>query len=99
MLFDKGIDRQGEELKGYIQEAKKAKLAWDSAQNFFNHVSDPDLVDFAIYDIEASKRKYIYLMKKIRELAPQYAQQDERPKAEKNIFLPKALEKQKTVVK
>ena len=32
-------------------------------ENYFNFATDPDLVDFAIYEIEASKRKYAYLLK------------------------------------
>jgi hypothetical protein len=54
------------EVQEYMQQAKKAKSDWEAAQNFFNNVSDPDLIDFAIYDLEASRRKYLYLMKKIR---------------------------------
>lgn len=36
-------------------------------ENYFNHATDPDLVDFAIYDIEASRRKYAYLLKLAKE--------------------------------
>ena len=35
-------------------------------ENFFNNVNDPDLVDYAIYDVEAARRKYQYLLKKAR---------------------------------
>ncbi|NMD42185.1 MAG: DUF2508 family protein [Firmicutes bacterium] len=44
-----------------------ARLEWRSARNRFNQISDPDLIDHAIYDLEAAERRYIYLLKKARE--------------------------------
>ena len=54
------------EMMAYILEAQKAKLEWEAAENFFDNIDDPDLIDYAIYDMEAAKRKYVYLMKKAR---------------------------------
>ncbi len=48
-------------------EAKEALLKWKSAEKFLNEVSDPALVDFAIYRLEAVRRKYIYLLRLIRQ--------------------------------
>lgn len=39
-----------------------AHRQWMEKEDYFRCVSDSDLVDFAIYDMEASKRKYIYLL-------------------------------------
>ena len=47
-------------------DIKKALEDWQAAQNYFENVSDPDLIDFAIYDLEAAKRKYTYMLKKMR---------------------------------
>lgn len=47
-------------------DVKRALEDWQAAQNYFENVSDPDLIDFAIYDLEAAKRKYMYMLKKIR---------------------------------
>ena len=33
----------------------------------FDNVDDPDLVDFAIYDMQAARKKYVYMLKKARE--------------------------------
>lgn len=57
---------ENENLLAYALEARKAKQEWEAAQNFFNNVSDPELLDYAIYDIEAAKRKYQYLIRKAR---------------------------------
>ncbi|MGI6168659.1 MAG: DUF2508 family protein [Christensenellales bacterium] len=58
--------QKNQELQEYIREAYQAKREWEAAQNFFNNVVDPDLVDYAIYDLETTKRKYMYLIKKVR---------------------------------
>ncbi|MCG0275960.1 MAG: YaaL family protein [Thermosediminibacteraceae bacterium] len=48
-------------------EVKKAHMELVSAEKYFQSVTDPDLVDHAIYTMEAARRKYIYLLKKARE--------------------------------
>ncbi|HHU63678.1 MAG TPA: YaaL family protein [Clostridiales bacterium] len=50
----------------FIEDLIKAKKDWMAAQNFFENVTDPDLIDYAIYDIEAAKRKYMYLLKQAK---------------------------------
>lgn len=45
---------------------EKAKKEWDEAKNIFENVSEPDLVDFAIYNIVAAEQKYVYLLKQIK---------------------------------
>ncbi len=47
-----------------LNSVKEAHREWLAKEEYFNHATDPDLVDFAIYDIEASRRKYTYLLKK-----------------------------------
>ncbi|MBC8590247.1 DUF2508 family protein [Wansuia hejianensis] len=74
------IDNLKEDLMGIInrdsslteeekimKSVKRAHEEWKFKEEYFNHAVDPDLVDFAIYDIEASKRKYTYLLKKLKE--------------------------------
>ena len=56
------------ESGAYAKEVKKAYADWQAAENYFDNVADPDLVDFAIYDIEAAKKKYVYLLRKAREM-------------------------------
>lgn len=45
---------------------KKAKKEWENAKNIFENVSNPDLVDYAIYNIDASEKRYMYLLKQIK---------------------------------
>lgn len=50
-----------------LESIHKAQKEWLEKENYFNFATDPDLVDFAIYEIEASKRKYAYLLKLAKE--------------------------------
>ncbi|MGB9840984.1 YaaL family protein [Thermovenabulum sp.] len=50
-----------------LEELRKAKNEWMAAERYFESVSDPDLVEYAVYNIETAKRKYFYLLKKAKE--------------------------------
>lgn len=45
---------------------ENAKKEWEEAKNIFENVSEPDLVDYAIYNVEAAEQKYVYLLKQIK---------------------------------
>jgi Protein of unknown function (DUF2508). len=45
---------------------EQARREWLSAQNYYNSVSDVDLVDYAVYLMQAAEKKYIYLLKMAR---------------------------------
>ncbi len=47
-------------------DIRRAYADWQAAENYFENVTDPDLIDFAIYDIEAAKKKYIYMLKRAK---------------------------------
>jgi len=47
--------------------AKQAKVQLQLAQAYFENVSDPELVDYAINNLEAAEKRYNYLLKQIRE--------------------------------
>jgi len=49
------------------KNVEKAKQEWNDAHNYFNEVTDPDLVEYATYLIETTRRKYIYLVKKVKD--------------------------------
>lgn len=51
-----------------IQAVDMARREWVSSKQYFESVSDPDLVDHAIYVMEAAQKKYVYLLKKAREM-------------------------------
>ncbi len=50
----------------YTDEALRALEDWKAAENYFNSIQDQDLVEYALYELEAARRKYEYLMRKLR---------------------------------
>ncbi len=51
----------------YAEDVKRAYAEMKAAENYFDNVNDPDLIDYAIYDLEAAKKKYAYMLKKARQ--------------------------------
>lgn len=45
----------------------QARLDWIAAQRYYRTVTDPDLIDYAIFLIKAYERRYMYLLKKARQ--------------------------------
>lgn len=54
-------------LPSLADSIEQARGEWLSSRAYFEAVSDPDLVDHAIYMMEATEKRYIYLLKKARE--------------------------------
>ncbi|MDI6601855.1 MAG: YaaL family protein [Thermoanaerobacteraceae bacterium] len=48
---------------GLMVAIERAKEEMQYAENYFESVSDPDLIDHAIYYREAARKKYAYLLK------------------------------------
>lgn len=49
-----------------LEEIELAKQEWVNAQNYFQNVTDPALVDHAVYLLEAAEVKYQYLLRQAR---------------------------------
>ncbi|GFN35708.1 DUF2508 family protein [Tepidimicrobium xylanilyticum] len=67
ILSNKIKGRKKTEEEKMMENLKRAHEEWKNKEIYFQWVTDPDLVDHAIYELEASKIKYIYLLKKVRE--------------------------------
>lgn len=50
-----------------FSEIREAESAWKLAEGRFNEVTDPDLIDFATYDIMAAKARYEFLIKQAKD--------------------------------
>lgn len=57
---------QADDNKDIYESLKKAKQDWENAKNIFENVSNPDLVDYAIYNVDAAEKRYMYLLKQIK---------------------------------
>ena len=68
-LYERFIygDTKNEDDK-VIDNLRRAHTEWKQAESYFENVTDPDLVDHAIYQIEAARTKYTYLLRIAREM-------------------------------
>ncbi|MGE5582957.1 MAG: YaaL family protein [Bacillota bacterium] len=61
--------KSGEEpLPGLMEDLESARREWKHARLYFNSVTDPDLIDYAIFYMGATEKKYVYLLKQAREI-------------------------------
>ena len=51
-----------------LESLKKAHREWKDKEEYFQSVKEPELIDHAIYELEASKIKYMYLLKKMKKM-------------------------------
>lgn len=69
---------KSENLKNEMLESLRlAHKEWKDKESYFESVTEPDLIDYAIYDMEAAKLKYVYLLKKIKEWDSRLVYQEE----------------------
>lgn len=54
-------------VPGLLELIEEAREDWQSARAYFDTVNEPELVDHAIYLVEATEKKYTYLLKKARQ--------------------------------
>ena len=58
---------RGELVPGVPRElaqlVEKARREWLAAQSAFDFVTEPELVDHAIFALQAAERRYVYLLK------------------------------------
>ncbi|WP_312700674.1 DUF2508 family protein [Sedimentibacter sp.] len=60
------VQKDVDDKKDLYISLENARKEWEEAKNIFENVSEPDLVDYAIYNIEAAEKKYVYLLRKIK---------------------------------
>lgn len=66
MLNFRNIEKEKTAKMEIIEDIKLAKEKWLEKEKLFQEVTEPELIDFAIHELEASKIKYMYLLKKLK---------------------------------
>lgn len=66
--ISKRLENKKTEEDEIIEDLKKAHQEWKMKEEYFKWATDPDLIDHAAYELKASKIKYIYFLKKAKEL-------------------------------
>lgn len=64
ILFEK--ENYTNEQRDIICSLEEAREEWHSASRFFQYVSEPDLVDYAIHKEDAAKSKFMYYLSKAK---------------------------------
>ncbi len=60
-----GVNKNVQENLEY--EAQLALDAIKNAENMFNYSDDPELVECAIFQMESARRRYNYMLKRIKQ--------------------------------
>lgn len=60
-------DDASENFKDPKQIIKAAGEDVDAARNLFSRADDPEMVEWAVYNLTAAERRYDYLLKKYRQ--------------------------------
>lgn len=63
---------------------EEARQEWLDAQYYYNTVSDQDLIDHAVYLMQATEKKYMYLLKQARSAGVVYSPYMTPAEAENN---------------
>ncbi|MEW6243844.1 MAG: DUF2508 family protein [Bacillota bacterium] len=65
--FTGAKNKAPDKTEEYVAAVNQAWRQLQVAREYFNNVSDPELVDHAIYRMQAAQLHYIYLLKKAKE--------------------------------
>lgn len=47
-----------------VEQIDKAREEWDLARCQLDQMSEPELIDYAVYRLQAAEKRYMYLLKK-----------------------------------
>ena len=57
---------ENEPLTVTADEVALALRRWQGTVSFFENVSEPHLVEIAVFEMEAAQRQYVYLLERYR---------------------------------
>lgn len=61
------LRRDEDSSQELLDSVECARRQWLSTKAYFDSVTDPDLIDHAIYTMVAAERRYVYLLRAARE--------------------------------
>lgn len=69
--FVRELTRSDDEIRPPIKTMEdlvtEARDEWLAATEYFQEVSEPELVDYAIRNLDAAEKRYNYLLRQVRE--------------------------------
>jgi len=61
------IKRTSLETYSFERAVQEALEEWSTAKNYFEQVTEPELVEYAVLRLEAAEKRFSYLLRKARE--------------------------------
>lgn len=71
-LKQKAKTRPTKEEQELMRQIEISKMAIASAQNQFEHVVDPTLIDCYIYELNAAQLRYQFLLRKLKSISMKF---------------------------
>jgi hypothetical protein len=72
-LLERDIPEPKVLLPSLPDAVEQARQEWIAAQYYYNTVADQDLIDYAVYGMQAAEKKYMYLLKQARQQGIMYS--------------------------
>lgn len=74
MLFRKARSSSAsdKETQDFLFALNQARSEYEVAQSCFSEAVEPEIIDEAIYLMQAARKKYSYFLKKVRESSTQF---------------------------
>lgn len=63
LLPSEVLNEDMQEAPSLVEMVQKAREEWLDAKRFFEEVTDPMLIDHAIYRMESAEKRYTYLLR------------------------------------
>jgi len=67
MHLGKGKTGETSQRDMYLLALNQAQTEYDVARSYFGEAVEPEIIDEAIYLMEAARKKYSYFLKKVRD--------------------------------
>ncbi len=65
---EQGIQSREETRQALTESLRQTRQRLNQAYHDFNNVSDPDLVEACVYEINALRARHCYLLRRVKEL-------------------------------
>jgi len=61
------VCEEDKEKRDYLEQVWLAWQEWQGAINLFENALEPEMVEFAVYNMEAKRRQYMFMVKYAKE--------------------------------
>jgi len=66
-ILKANVNNDDREKREYLEQIWLAWQEWQSAINLFENAFEPEMVEYAVFNIEARRRQYMFMVKYARD--------------------------------